>query len=161
MKNFFRLHDYSENMKARVATFNLKGKEEIWWEYVKNVKGIHEEYLTWNEFEWLFKKKYLLERYFDDKVKEFFELKMGSMTDDEYTSRFLELLRYVPYLKEEKANIQRFTSGLPMTFKDRIEIDEPRSLEEAIWKLKHCYEQAKRKSKTKPDWKGNAKNKGN
>ena len=30
---------------------------------------------------------------------------MGSMTDEEYTSIFLELLRYVPYLKEEKANI--------------------------------------------------------
>lgn len=36
---------------------------------------------------------------------------MGSMTDDEYTSRFLEMLRYVPYLGEEKANIQRFISG--------------------------------------------------
>lgn len=30
---------------------------------------------------------------------------MGSMTNDEYTSRFLELLRYVPYLKEEKTKL--------------------------------------------------------
>jgi len=30
---------------------------------------------------------------------------MGSMTNDEYTNRFLELLRYVPYLNDEKANI--------------------------------------------------------
>jgi len=30
---------------------------------------------------------------------------MGSMIDEEYTSRFLELLRYVPYLMEEKAKI--------------------------------------------------------
>jgi len=33
---------------------------------------------------------------------------MGSMIDDEYTSRFLELLKYVPYLKDEKEMIQRF-----------------------------------------------------
>lgn len=99
---------------------------------MKNIRGIHEEYLTWNEFERLFKKKYLSKRYFDDKAKEFYELKMGSMKNDEYTSRFLEFLRYVPYLKEEKAKIQRFTSGLLMAFKDRIEFDEPRSLEEAI-----------------------------
>eukprot|EP00253_Pinus_taeda_P023496 PITA_23496 len=78
---------------------------------------------------------------------------MGSMTDDEYTSRFMELLRYVPYLKEDKAKIQRFTSGLLMEFKDRIEFDEPKSLDEAIRKLKHCYEQSKRKSETKPNWK--------
>jgi len=53
---------------------------------------------------------------------------MGSMTDDEYTSKFFELLRYVPYLKEEKTKSQRFTSGLLMASKDRIEFDEPRSL---------------------------------
>jgi len=39
---------------------------------------------------------------------------MGSMIDDEYTSRFLELLRYVPYLTEEKAKIQRFIGGLQL-----------------------------------------------
>jgi len=44
----------------------------------------------------------LLERYYDDRAKEFYELKMGSMTDEEYTSIFLGLLIYVPYLKEEK-----------------------------------------------------------
>ena len=65
---------------------------------------------------------------------------MGSMTNDEYTSRFLELLRYVPYLKKKKANIQRFINGLPTTYRDRIEFDKLRSLEEAIHKLKHCYE---------------------
>ena len=62
------------------------------------------------------------------------------MTDDEYTSKFWELLRYVPYLKEEKDKIQRFTSAFPMEFKDMIEFDEPRSLGEAIRKLKHFYE---------------------
>ena len=40
MKKYFRFHNYSENLKAKIATFSLKGKEDIWWEYVKNVKGI-------------------------------------------------------------------------------------------------------------------------
>lgn len=56
---------------------------------------------------------------------------MGSMTNEEYTRNFLEFLRYVPYQKEEKAKIQRLISGLPIEFKDRIEFDEPRSLDEA------------------------------
>ena len=73
---------------------------------------------------------------------------MDSIIDGEYTRRLQELLRYVPYLKEEKAKIQRFINGLLITFKDKIEFDEPRSLEEAIWKLKHCYEQSKRRSET-------------
>lgn len=70
--------------------------------------------------------------YFDDRAKEFYELKRGSMIDDEYTSRLLELLRYMPYLKEEKDKIQRLISGLLVAFKDRIEFNKPRSLEEAI-----------------------------
>jgi len=82
------------------------------------------------------------------------------MTDDEYTSRFLELLRYVPYLTEEKAKIQRFISGLLVAFKDKIKFDDPISLEEAIRKLRHCYEQSKRQTKTKLDLRGDVKRKG-
>lgn len=52
---------------------------------------------------------------------EFYELQMGSMIDDEYTGRFLELLRYVPYLKDEKTKVQRFISGIPTTYRDHIE----------------------------------------
>lgn len=60
--------------------------------------------------------------------EELYEINMGSIKDEEYTSMFLDLLRYVPYLTEEKANIQRFISGLLVAFKGRIEFDEPRSL---------------------------------
>lgn len=69
MNKFFKLHDYSQNVEAIIATFSLKGKANIWWEDVNNVRGIHEEELTWNEFERLFMKKYLSERYYDDKAK--------------------------------------------------------------------------------------------
>lgn len=65
---------------------------------------------------------------------------MGSMTNDEYTRRLLKLLRYVPYLKEEKAKIHRFINKFPTTYRYEIELDEPSSLEGSIRKLKHCYE---------------------
>lgn len=39
-------------------------------------------------------------------------------------AKFLELLRYVTYLKDEKKKVQRFISGLPLVFKDHIEYDE-------------------------------------
>ena len=65
---------------------------------------------------------------------------MGLMIDEEYTTKFLELLRYVLYLKDEKAKVQRFLSGLPLKFRDQIEYDVPWLLEEVIGKLKHCYE---------------------
>lgn len=141
MKIFFRIHDYSKIMKAKIATYILKGKSYIWWEDMKNFSGIFEKELTWNEFEKLFRDQYFFEHYCDGKAKDFYELKMGQIIDDEYVTKFLEILRYVPYRKEEKAKVQRFINGFPMTFKDKIELLEPQKMKDAIKKLKDCYEQ--------------------
>jgi hypothetical protein len=70
------------------------------------VKGICEEDLSWKQFEKNFKKKYLSENYFDEKTKEFYELKLGQLTIEEYDNKFLELLRYVPYIKDEKVKVK-------------------------------------------------------
>jgi len=67
----------------------------------------------------------------------------SQIIDDEYTTKFLEMLRYVPYLKEEKEKIQSYVNGLSQSFKDIIEFDEPMSLEDAIQNLKHYYEQSR------------------
>ena len=56
---------------------------------------------------------------------------------EEYANKFLELLRYVRYIKDEKVKIQRFLSGFPQSYKDRIEFYEPRTLEEGIRKAKY------------------------
>jgi hypothetical protein len=93
-------------LKAQIATFNLNGKASIWWEDLKNVKGIHEEDLSWEWFEKYFRKKYLSEKYFNKKTKEFYELKLEQRTIEAYANRFLELLRYVPYIKAEKVKVQ-------------------------------------------------------
>jgi len=55
-------------------------------------------------------------------------------------AKFHDFLRYVPYLIDETAKVQIFVSGFPLKFRDRIEYDEPWSLEEVIWKLKNSYE---------------------
>jgi hypothetical protein len=44
-------------------------------------------------------------------MKEFFELKLGSMTINEYERIFLEFLKYVPSIKDETVKIQRYLSG--------------------------------------------------
>ena len=67
---------------------------------------------------------------------------------EEYANKFLELLKYVRYIKDEKVKIQHFLSELPQSYKDRIELYEPRTLEEATSKAKYCYE----KRKGKPDY---------
>jgi hypothetical protein len=62
---------------------------------------------------------------------------------DAYSKRFLEMLRYVPYLKDEKERIHLFFSGLPQSYQDRIEFDETKNLEDTIRKANCCYDQSK------------------
>eukprot|EP00253_Pinus_taeda_P011579 PITA_11579 len=64
---------------------------------------------------------------------------------DEFINHFTSLLRYVPYLKEEKAKVQRFVTSLPMYMRERIEFDNPRTTDEAICKARICYQQSKQK----------------
>ena len=45
------------------------------------------------------------EHYYEIKMKEFFELKLGTMTMDEYENRFFELLKCVDFIKDEKVKI--------------------------------------------------------
>jgi hypothetical protein len=56
----------------------------MWWDHLVKVQHIRKKDITWREFKRYFKKKYLNTRYYDRKMKEFFELKLGSMTIDEY-----------------------------------------------------------------------------
>jgi hypothetical protein len=44
---------------------------------------------------------------------------------------------------DEKPKIQHFLSCLPASYKDRIEFDNPKTLEEAMRKDKLCFEQYK------------------
>ena len=74
--------------------------------YILFISSILQKEFSWNKFEKYFKKKYMSERYYDEKMKEFYELKLGKLTIDEYINTFLELMRYVPYIKDEKVKMQ-------------------------------------------------------
>ena len=67
-------------------------------------------------------------------------MKLDQMTMDEYITKFTSLLRYVPYLRDEKAKVQRFLSSLPTHMKERIEFINSRTMDEEIRKPRMCYQ---------------------
>jgi hypothetical protein len=120
--------------------YQLKGKSSMWWDQFMQVQHIREKSITLKEFKMYFEKKYLTKRYYDRKMKDFFELKLGNMTIDEYKRSFLELLKYVPFIKDEDVKIQRYLSGLPPAIGDKIQYDDPKTMEETIIRDKCLYE---------------------
>eukprot|EP00253_Pinus_taeda_P006899 PITA_06899 len=145
MNKYFQLYEYDNNLKARLAIFQLQGKATLWWEEVKIIKGVTEQNITWDNFQRFFKERYLTERFYDEKAREFHDLRLGQQTMDEFITRFTSLLRYVPYIREEKAKVQRFVSSLPPYMRERIEFDNPKSMDEVICKARICYQQSKQK----------------
>ena len=103
-------------------------------------KSIREKNISWSTFNKYFKKKFLSEQYYEERAKEFYELELGTMTMKDLNSKFLSLLRYVPYLVDEKPKVQQFLSCLPYHIKDRIEYDNPKTMEKAMKKANFCYE---------------------
>jgi len=103
---YFYLYQYYNNPKARFTTYQLNGESNIWWENTKISNVINKNETTWKHLKEIFEKKYLRERYIDNRAKEFHDLKLGSMNIDVTTTKFLRLLMYVPYLlgENEKEN---------------------------------------------------------
>ena len=62
-----------------------------------------------------FKKKFLCKEYYEERAKEFYELKLGSMTMKDLNSKFLSLLRYVPYLVDENLKCNGFSAVCHIT----------------------------------------------
>lgn len=143
MNKYFQLYEYDHKLKARLAIFQLQGKATMWWEEVKIIKGVSEQTITWEKFQRYFKERYLTECFYDEKAREFHDLWLGQQTMDEFITRFTSLLRYVPYIREEKAKVQRFVSSLPLYMRERIEFDNPKTMDEVIRKARICYQQSK------------------
>ena len=103
MENSFQTYNYSDRLKAQMAIYNLTKKADIWWQDIKRVKNLKEKYLTQRVFKKYFKSKFLFEQYYEERAKQFYELKLGSMSIKELSSKFLSLLRYVPCIIDEKS----------------------------------------------------------
>jgi hypothetical protein len=146
MRKYFQLHNYSSNEKSRIAPYHLQGKESMWWDWLKQVKNLDEKRISWKQFKRYFQQQYLLEKYYDNNMQEFFELNLGNMTMDEYERKLFKLLRYVSFIKDDKVKIQKFLSRLSSFYRDKIQFDEPRNLEESIRKTKYLYEKNREKT---------------
>jgi hypothetical protein len=61
IKKYFQIYNYFNNMKVRMAIYNLKGKTNIWWQDPKLAKSLKEKQMEWSNFKKNFKKQYLSE----------------------------------------------------------------------------------------------------
>lgn len=71
---------------------------------------------------------------------------------DEFITKFTLLLKYVPYIWEEKEKVQCFISIFPTFMKEIMEFNKLKMMDEAIWKARIYYQQMKKKGDTNRGW---------
>ena len=77
----------SDMTRIILATFQLEGEVQVWWNWAKTSRGL--EAMTWAKFPDLFMGKYFSNTTRHAKAQEFLELKQVAMTMIEYVSRFM------------------------------------------------------------------------
>jgi hypothetical protein len=61
-------------------------------------------------------------------------------------------LKYVSFIKDETVKIQRYLSGLLSFISEKIQYDDPKTLEETIRRAKCLYDQQKARSTFQKSW---------
>ncbi|KAA3461597.1 maturase K [Gossypium australe] len=89
----------------------VKDSTYRWWKTLTSV--VPKERVTWDFFLEEFRKKYISQRFVDQKRKEFLELKQGKMTVAEYEHEFVRLSKYAQECVSTEAILcKRFEDGL-------------------------------------------------
>ncbi|XP_016737863.1 uncharacterized protein [Gossypium hirsutum] len=105
----------------------LKDSVYRWWKTISSVTP--RESITWEFFQAEFKKKYISQRFLDQKRKELLELKQGNRTVSEYEREFIRLSQYAKKWVETEAEMCKcFEEGLNEEIKLLIWILEIREL---------------------------------
>ena len=61
-------------------------------------------------------------------------------------------MKYVPFIKDEIVKIERYLSGFPPSIGDKIQYDDPKTMEEMIRREKWLFEQQREKSTFRKVW---------
>jgi hypothetical protein len=60
----------------------------MWWDQLKQAKNLDDKSISWRKIKGYFQEKLFFENYYERKMKEFFELKLGTTTMEEYEKQF-------------------------------------------------------------------------
>ncbi|XP_073271482.1 uncharacterized protein [Primulina huaijiensis] len=129
---FDYLH-FDDKDRVSCAVFLLTKTARIWWEATKVT--INVQTLKWNEFKDLFYDKYFPSDVKARKVKEFLELKQGTMSMNDYILMFEEGCLFVPFIaRNDKDRAEHFMRGLRAGIQRDVRMSKANSYKEIVEK---------------------------
>ena len=135
MNDYFAVARTTPANQSMLGMFRLTGDAKLWWKQYCRDQGVLETSQSWAQIKQAVKERYLPPAHEALKMNEFFELKQGSLTLEQYYSKFVSLQRYAPQMSSDQ-QIARFCQGLVSPLCTRLEAMRPSSIQDALIRAK-------------------------
>ncbi|XP_073027258.1 uncharacterized protein [Primulina eburnea] len=137
INHLFNLMEYSQDIKLKLAIYQLKDRAQLLWEATEEEMKDSGEIITWDAFRAHFTQEYAPPSYYAAKEEEFNQLVQGNKSVVEYASQFSALLPYVPHVaRNDQAKLSRFLHGLQRTVHTLVMTGSPNTYIQAVEKAR-------------------------
>ncbi|KAI3755312.1 hypothetical protein L1987_55108 [Smallanthus sonchifolius] len=149
-----KLSECRSDQAVKFATNSLETTALDRWEFVKQARGDQAvENMKWNEFKELIMQRFCPQNELDKLEEEFQHLEAGTMTHQEYATKFDEMSKLVPHLvTPEPGRIKQFIKGLPLKVRTLVRTAVPQTMDSALALSATVYDDvAAQEAKDKPE----------
>jgi len=113
LQKVFQVMRVVDAERVELAAYQLKGVARLWFDLWRKTRGEGAPVLSWAMFEEAFLGRFFPRELREAKVREFLNLKQGSMTVQEYGLKFTQLSRYAPEMVADmRSRMSLYVAGL-------------------------------------------------
>ncbi|XP_041011341.1 uncharacterized protein LOC121255124 [Juglans microcarpa x Juglans regia] len=129
----------TNDQKVTYAAFNLTDAANKWWKSTRALLQIElgdGVPVTWDCFRKIFLERFFPQTLRESRARQFTDLTQGTMTVDQYATKFMELSRFVSYLiPDEEKKAEKFERGLNRRIRERVSTIRIRSFTELVTRV--------------------------
>ena len=119
IEKLWRLHDYPDERKIKLASSGLEGYALLWWDGITSMREELEEpeVTTWREMKQLMRDRFVPKNYIRSLHDKLQQLKQGSKSVDAYYKEMELIIQRARVREAPDQTMQRFLSGLQFKIK--------------------------------------------
>ncbi|GKV43369.1 hypothetical protein SLEP1_g50669 [Rubroshorea leprosula] len=135
VERVFELKDILDDKRVKLITIKLKKHASIWWENLKRSREREgcNKIRTWEKMHRELTRKFLPDRYYQDNFVKFHNLQQKSLTVEEYTMEFEQLMMKCDVREKEEQTIARYLGGLDNDISKVVQLQQYWTLDDVIW----------------------------
>ncbi|GKV45251.1 hypothetical protein SLEP1_g52360 [Rubroshorea leprosula] len=134
VERVFELKDIPDDKRVKLVAIKLKKHASIWWENLKRSREREgrSKIRTWEKMCRELTRKFLLYRYYQDNFVKFHNLQQKSLTVEEYTMEFEQLMMKCDVREKEEQTIARYLGGVDNDISKVVQLQQYWTLDDVI-----------------------------